>query len=84
MHSLVVSNMQDKMSVDTSDMIEAFHTIGHLVDRLIIVKFRYLSDKQAVWEKRFKLKGTNILVREDLPVEIENQQMALKLLSMQP
>ena len=43
----------------------------------VIVKFHYFQDRQVVWAKRFKLKGQQIWVSEDFPVEVRNRRQVL-------
>ena len=45
--------------------------------RPIIAKFHFFKDRQTVWESRRKLKGTNMWISEDFPVEIRNRRQVL-------
>ena len=43
----------------------------------VIAKFHFFQDRQRVWGKRFQLKGQNIWVSEDFPVEVRNRRQVL-------
>ena len=45
--------------------------------RPIIAKFHFFKDRQLVWDSRRKLKGTNVWLSEDFPVEIRNRRQVL-------
>lgn len=45
--------------------------------RPIIARFAYYPDRVKIWNKRFELKGTSFLIREDFPVEINRERRAL-------
>ena len=42
-------------------------------DRQIIVQFQWYSDREKIWENRYRLNGTNYHIEEDFPV-VEEQQ----------
>ncbi len=44
------------------------------------VKFHRFDDKQSVWKARKNLKGTNIVVNEDFPKEIQVRRRILRLI----
>ena len=46
--------------------------------RPVIVKFHFFKDRQEVWSLRRKLKGTDIWMSEDFPVEIRNRRQVLQ------
>lgn len=46
--------------------------------RPIIVKFHFFKDRQEVWSLRRRLKGTDIWMSEDFPVEIRNRRQVLQ------
>ena len=54
-------------------------------NREIIVRFLWFQDREDVWNKKRKLKGTNIVVKEDFPTEIElkRSKMYPKMLKRQ-
>ena len=57
------------------------HRLGgpmHNRSRPIIAKFHFFKDRQEVWSLRRKLKGTNIWMSEDFPVEIRNRRQVLQ------
>ena len=43
----------------------------------VIIRFAWYSDREAVWKKRFELKGSNIYINEDLPFEMEKRRVRL-------
>lgn len=46
--------------------------------RPILFKLHWFGDRQAIWEARFKLKGTKMFINEDFPKEImQNRKMLL-------
>jgi hypothetical protein len=45
--------------------------------RPIFVKFVKKADRDRVWANRSKLKGTSIIIKEDLPIEVERNMRRL-------
>ena len=45
--------------------------------REIIVRFAFFSDREKIWSNRNKFKGTEIIVKEDFPEEIEQRRYIL-------
>ena len=45
--------------------------------RDVIVRFLWFEDREAVWANKHKLKGSNIVIKEDFPKEIEERRSKL-------
>ena len=45
--------------------------------RDIIVRFLWFQDREQVWKNKYKLKSTNIIMKEDFPMEVENRRSRL-------
>jgi ribA/ribD-fused uncharacterized protein len=59
--------------------IERAHRLGKGTgSRDMIVKFSFYQERMEVWNKRRLLKGTNMWLREDFPVEIANDRRILQ------
>jgi ribA/ribD-fused uncharacterized protein len=46
-------------------------------NREIIVRFLWFQDRETVWNMKSKLKGSNVVVKEDFPIEIEERRSRL-------
>ena len=67
-----VRSILSKMGVHGTDkmIFQAVHRLGKpnkSRPRPVIIRFDYLPDRQAVWDARRNLKGTNYSLDEDLP-----------------
>ena len=47
------------------------------VIREVVARFMYPPDRERVWESKSNLKGTNIIVKEDLPEKFEQERKVL-------
>lgn len=66
--AIVINLLKEKLNIDLGiDRIERSHRIGNLkTGRHIIVKFSSYRDRHRIFENRRKLKGTGIVISEDL------------------
>ncbi len=56
--------------------LERVHRVGKKLDdkaRTIIAKFNFFEDREDIWQHKSGLKGSNIWLREDFPIEYENR-----------
>ena len=58
------------------------HRLGITSDHVkkprdIIVRFVYFPEREMIWSKRFMLEGTNMIMKEDFPYEIEARRTKL-------
>ncbi len=69
--------LQDPLDIENPEQlyIERIHKIGK--SDVIIVKFLSFRDRQKVWGRRKLLKGTQITMSEDFPIEIESRRKRL-------
>lgn len=59
---------------------ERVHRLGPYIPdnkRAVVAKFSFYKDRDTVWKKRSSLKGTNIWISEDYPVEIQSARKIL-------
>ena len=79
MHScdLVVRNILKHMKINNYDVInfERCHFLQN--KKQIIVKFRFLSDRDLIWRNRRYLANSPFYVSEDLPAQIQNEHRIL-------
>lgn len=45
--------------------------------RDIIIRFHYFGDRSLVWDSRAKLRGTNVYLKEDFPLEVLKRRASL-------
>lgn len=56
------------------------HRLGQFkagVTRPVIAKFHFFPDRAEVWRKKYKLKGTSVVVKEDYPESIQAARRSL-------
>jgi ribA/ribD-fused uncharacterized protein len=56
------------------------HRLGSPSDKIsrdIIVRFLCFQDREYVWSNKYKLKGTNFVLKEDFPAEVEQRRSTL-------
>ncbi len=75
--------LERKMKCDYARQVklERSHRVGKKVDgkaRTIIAKFSFFEDREDIWQHRSSLKGSNIWLREDFPIEYENRHRQLQ------
>ena len=59
---------------------QRYHRVGRKFDnqsRDVIIRFAYFPDRENVWSCRSKLEGTNYILKEDFPDEIESRRSKL-------
>ena len=74
-----VRSILSKMGVPGTDkmIFQAVHRLGKpnkSRPRPVIIRFDYLPDRQAVWDARRNLKGTNYSLDEDLPEDYKRDR----------
>jgi ribA/ribD-fused uncharacterized protein len=78
----VVAFFQDQLEITNAANIEfqRVHRLGKRVpgkDREVIVRFVRFGDRENVWSRKKKLKGTSYIIKEDFPAEIESRRSQL-------
>ena len=73
---------KNKLKIANAEKIEfqRCHRVGIRKDnkhRDIIVRFVRYGDRQTVWRQKTKLKGSQVVIKEDLPQEIETRKARL-------
>ena len=78
--------LKKKLSLKDADSfkIQRVHRLGQKNsdntrsrDRPIIVRFAFFPERQLVWNSRKLLQGTNIIMREDFPEQVEAERRTL-------
>ena len=78
--SVVQGIFKDKLGIMKEVKLQRVHRLGKKTsskNRPIICRFHYYPDRELVWTNRRNLKGTKIVIREDLPEEMEQQGRTL-------
>ena len=73
---------KNKLEITDAETIQVqrCHRFGPQIanrPRDIIVRFAFFPDREKIWKNRGKLKGTNIIMKEDFPQEIEQRRSQL-------
>ena len=74
------SKLEILESIAKALLISRCHRLGRKKNsypRPIIIKFLLHSEKMMVWQKRFLLKGTSFIIKEDFPKEIQNSRKVI-------
>jgi ribA/ribD-fused uncharacterized protein len=72
--------LNNKLGIDCSHIkIERCHRLqgGRTTPKPIIVRFNWYADRQAVWENRRFLRGSQIFIREDFPPAVQRARISL-------
>ncbi len=66
---------------EQNQVVRCYQLAGsHLSPKPIIIRFQWFQDRQWLWNKHFKLKGTNIFVKENFALETEAKKRVLILI----
>jgi len=71
--------IEDKLKV-TDVKLSRIHRLGAYkegVTRAIIARFHFFPKREEVWRKRYLLKGTSLVIKEDFPEDIHNARQSL-------
>ena len=73
---------KNQLQIEQPDQIEfqRFHRLGKKADgkdRDIIARFVRYVDRKRIWENKTKFKGSDVIVKKDLPPEIESRKACL-------
>ena len=68
----------DNIKVERCHRLFKAQGLSSTEERPIIVRFNCYQDKKMIWGKRFSLKGTSIVVREDFAPETNRARSALR------
>ncbi len=85
----VVQGVFRKLGIERNICLQRAHRLGRKTQgnkkdaeikfraRPIIIRFAFFPDREEVWHLRTKLKGSNIIIREDFPEQIETERRTL-------
>ncbi len=83
---VIMTNLFRDMDVVFPEQIQVVrcHRLAgsHLLPKPIIIRFQWFQDRQRVWDKHFKLKGTNIFVKENFAPDTADKRRVLISIQM--